>query len=98
MTAAPDPAVRRTPFPTRLFLVVVAVCVLACLIVLPCMVEVRDGEGWLLSRNCLKQIGWALHNYHEAYGRLPPAVVRGKDGQPLYSWRVLLLPFLEEEN
>jgi hypothetical protein len=98
MTAAPDPAVRRTPFPTRLFLVVVAVCVLAGLIVLPCTIQVRDDQGWLLSRNCLKQISLAFRSYHEAFGRLPPAVVCGKDGRPLYSWRVPLLPFLEEEN
>jgi hypothetical protein len=32
------------------------------------------------------------------YGRLPPAVKHGNDGQPLYSWRVLLLPFLEQQN
>jgi hypothetical protein len=31
-------------------------------------------------------------------GRLPPAVVYGPDGKPLYSWRVLLLPYLGEDN
>jgi hypothetical protein len=29
---------------------------------------------------------------------LPPAVVYGPSGEPLYSWRVLVLPFIEEEN
>jgi hypothetical protein len=38
-----------------------------------------------------------LHNYHDANGRLPPAVVYGKDRKPLYSWRVLLLPYIEQE-
>jgi hypothetical protein len=37
-----------------------------------------------------------LHDYHEVNGKLPPAVVRAKDGGPLYSWRVLLLPYLEQ--
>jgi hypothetical protein len=37
-------------------------------------------------------------NYHDAHGRLPPAVVYGKDGKPLYSWRVLLLPYLDEQE
>jgi len=32
------------------------------------------------------------------HGRFPPAVVYGKDGRPLYSWRVKLLPFIEEES
>ncbi len=39
-----------------------------------------------------------MHNYADANGgRLPPAVVRDGDGRPLYSWRVLLLPYLEEQ-
>ena len=37
----------------------------------------------------------AMHNYHDKHGQLPPAVVHGKDGRPLLSWRVLILPFLE---
>ncbi len=39
-----------------------------------------------------------MHNYHDTFGRLPPAAVCGPDGKPLLSWRVLLLPFLGEEN
>jgi hypothetical protein len=35
-------------------------------------------------------------NYAGTHGRLPPAVVYGKDGRPLYSWRVLLLPYIEQ--
>src|SRR5947209_411515 len=38
----------------------------------------------------------AMHNYHETYRRFPPAAVCGLDGKPLLSWRVVLLPFLEE--
>jgi len=37
-----------------------------------------------------------MHNYHSEHGRLPPAVVYGKDGRPLQSWRVLILPYMEE--
>src|SRR6266852_6426149 len=37
-----------------------------------------------------------MHNYQSRHGRLPPAVVYGKDGKALHSWRVLLLPFLEQ--
>jgi hypothetical protein len=39
----------------------------------------------------------ALHNYHDTHGRYPPAVVYGEDDQPLYSWRVLILPFVEQD-
>jgi hypothetical protein len=50
----------------------------------------------LVSQNNLKQIGLALHNYHDTHGSFPPAVVTDDNGTPLYSGRVLLLPFLEE--
>jgi hypothetical protein len=46
----------------------------------------------------MKQIGLAMHNYHDTYRRFPPAAVCGPDGKPLLSWRVLILPFLEQEN
>jgi hypothetical protein len=42
----------------------------------------------------LKQIGVAFHNYMEGYKCLPFAAVYAKDGTPLLSWRVALLPAL----
>ena len=44
-----------------------------------------------------KQIMLAMHNYHDVNGSFPPAFSRGKDGKPLLSWRVLLLPFLDQK-
>ena len=39
-----------------------------------------------------------MANYADSnHDQLPPAVVYGKDGRPLYSWRVLLLPYIEQE-
>jgi hypothetical protein len=46
----------------------------------------------------LGSVAYALHNYHGANGRLPPAVLRGKDGTPLQSWRVLILQFIEQQS
>ncbi len=40
----------------------------------------------------------AMHNYDSVHGRLPPAVVYGEDGTPLHSWRVLVLPYIEQER
>jgi hypothetical protein len=48
------------------------------------------------SSNNLKQIGLAVHNYHDANAALPNNVT-SKDGKPLLSWRVLLLPYLEQD-
>jgi hypothetical protein len=38
----------------------------------------------------------AVANYHEAFGSFPPAYVADRDGRPMHSWRVLVLPFLEQ--
>ena len=46
----------------------------------------------------LRQVALALHEYHQAYGCLPPAHVDGPDGKPRHSWRVLLLPFLHYDK
>jgi hypothetical protein len=37
-------------------------------------------------------------NYQQGHGRLPSAVVYGEDGTSLYSWRVLLLPYIEQDG
>jgi hypothetical protein len=47
------------------------------------------------STNNLKQIALALHNYHDSFGRFPAPVLYAEDGTP-YSWRVAILPYLEE--
>ena len=49
-------------------------------------------------RSNLTQIALALHNYHDTFGSLPPAVVYGPDGKPWHSWRVLVLPYVGAGN
>jgi hypothetical protein len=55
-------------------------------------------ERFQQSRNNLKQIGLALHNYHDQNQKFPPAFVADAAGKPLYSWRVLLLPYLNQQG
>ena len=47
------------------------------------------------SVNNLKQIGLAMHNHLSSNNHFP-ADIRGKDGKPLLSWRVRILPFIEQ--
>jgi prepilin-type processing-associated H-X9-DG protein len=47
--------------------------------------------------NNLRQIGLALLSYHQTYGSFPPAFVADANGKPLYSWRVLILPEMDEQ-
>jgi Protein of unknown function (DUF1559) len=49
------------------------------------------------SANNLKQLLLALHNYHDTYGHMPHDI-RDKDGKPLLSWRVQILPFIEQDQ
>jgi hypothetical protein len=52
----------------------------------------------LQSWNNLRQIGLAMHKYHDAYGHLPTATIYDKNDKPLFSWRVAILPFLDESD
>lgn len=49
-------------------------------------------------RNNLKELVLAFHNYHDTHSNLPPAYTVDDEGKPLHSWRVLILPFLEEQE
>jgi hypothetical protein len=49
-----------------------------------------------LSQENLKQIALAMHNYASAFGYFPADAVYDKSGKPLLSWRVQILPFLDE--
>ena len=59
--------------------------------------RVGRGPGRPRCINNLKQIGVAMHNYHDSYGCFPPAYIPDENGKPMHSWRVLLLPFMEQE-
>jgi hypothetical protein len=62
----------------------------------PAVEAARTAARRSQSANNLKQIGLAMHNYHDVYKSFPPAAVRDKDGKALLSWRVLILPFVEQ--
>ena len=44
-----------------------------------------------------KQIGLAIHNYISVHESFPPAYTTDKAGKPLLSWRVLILPYIEQD-
>ena len=54
-------------------------------------------EQFQTAENNLKQIGIAWHSYHDANNHFPCNEVT-KDGKPLLSWRVQLLPYLEADD
>jgi hypothetical protein len=48
--------------------------------------------------NNLKYLALAMHAYHDFHGTFPPSALYDKQGNALLSWRVLILPFLEEKD
>jgi RNA polymerase sigma factor (sigma-70 family) len=50
-----------------------------------------------LSVNNLKQIGLAMHNFADSNGGFPAAAICDDDNKPLLSWRVAILPYIEQE-
>ena len=75
-----------------------ALVVLLAFIVVPSMPKARGAARRMQCSNNMKQIALALHNYHDAYQCFPPAYVPDENGKPKHSWRVLILPFLEQQT
>ena len=89
-------------------LVIVIVLVLLVLMLLTCgglffamfasaVPATREAARRAQCSNNLKQIGLAMHNYHDTYKCFPPAYIADEDGQPMHSWRVLLLPYMQQQ-
>jgi hypothetical protein len=58
----------------------------------------RESTQRTQSLQSLRQFGLAMHNYHQTKGHFPPSAIYSKDGKPLLSWRVELLPYLEQDK
>lgn len=87
-------------FSLQKLMVWVAVFSLICGLVASLRIGVEKAREAARAANCqchLKQLGLALLNYHDANGCFPPACVSDKNGKPMHSWRVLILPFVEDQ-
>ena len=60
--------------------------------------QVREATEMSRSVDNLKQIGLAMHNYHSTHDTFPPAYRVDANQKPLLSWRVLILPYLDERK
>jgi len=75
-------------------LVVIAIIGILIALLLPAVQTAREAARRSQCANHLKQIGLAIHNFHNARSKLPPTRL------PCYTgtWAVALLPYLEEQN
>jgi len=65
-------------------------------LLLPAVQASREAARRMSSSNNLKQILLAFHNYEATYRYFPAAIQRDPQGQPLLSWRVAILPFIDQ--
>ncbi|MHB8861416.1 MAG: DUF1559 domain-containing protein, partial [Pirellulaceae bacterium] len=64
-------------------------------LLLPAVQASREAARRSQSMNNMKQIGLAMHNYHDTFRAFPPSYNMDKEGKALLSWRVHILPFIE---
>ena len=60
--------------------------------------KLRLASQHAISQNNLKQLLLAFLNYNGSYGIFPAAAITSKDGKKLLSWRVAILPYIEQQH
>ena len=59
---------------------------------------ISEAQERVAAERNLHQVAIGLHNHHDVYSTLPSPANYDAGGKPLLSWRVHLLPFLEQDN
>ena len=67
-------------------------------LMLPAIQAARGAAQQVRCMNNMKQIALALQCYNNDHGQYPPAYIADENGRPMHSWRVLILPYLEQSH
>jgi prepilin-type N-terminal cleavage/methylation domain-containing protein/prepilin-type processing-associated H-X9-DG protein len=96
---------RRTGFTLIELLVVIAIIAVLIALLLPAVQQAREAARRTQCRNNLKQIGLALHNYHDAHLTFPSGwigvtagVPTPHDGSNGAGWGTMILPYVDQAN
>src|SRR5690242_8140908 len=94
---------KRTAFTLIELLVVIAIIAILIALLVPAVQKVREAASRTQCINNLKQIGVALHGFHDANKRLPPGSANdmapfGTNGGAQWgsSWMVYILPYIDQ--
>ncbi len=81
-------------------LVVIAIIAVLIALLLPAVQQAREAARRVQCKNNLKQIGLALHNYHDVYSVFPPSLCLTLSGASYGQWgpQARLLPYLDQAN
>ena len=88
-------------FSVRNLMFFIACCAIGFTLLGLLMKQVNNAQEAARSVQCLCNlctVKLALQNYHSQYGSFPPAYVADARGRRMHSWRILILPFMEEQG
>ena len=87
---------RRRGFTLIELLVVIAIIAVLIALLLPAVQQAREAARRTQCKNNLKQMGLALHNYHDVYNMFPPGVIAAVSGGWGMSWYMRILPYVDQ--